>query len=211
MNVVCIVSGLMRTAEQCAPIIRDIYPDATFLVHASRGVNTSKAAAFRPHLTIIEEQPCMHERDEYYTQQRINGVNIQFMLRQLWGLRQSWKYFGGIAERADVVVRLRADLLFRVPPESPTPAFHVPSFSNWFGLNDQFAYGSPDIMRRYFTRLDRLDEYIDQGGTFHPESFLAWAMESVPVHRTRAVFDLLRLDGTRTEPVRLPHCGDWTA
>jgi hypothetical protein len=208
MNVVCIVCGLMRTAEQCAPVIRDIYPDAKFFVHTPETADSWKVSAFRPDAVVIQEQPEMFERDQY--RRRIGqGVNVQNMLRQLWGLQQAWQAFEPLAANADVIVRLRADLLFRVPPESPSPAFHVPSFSNWFGLNDQFAYGSPDVMRRYFTRLDRLDSYIDSGGTFHPESFLAWAMQGVPVHRTRAVFDLLRLDGTRTEPVRLPQCGDW--
>jgi hypothetical protein len=63
-------------------------------------------------------------------------------------------------------------------------------------------------MRRYFTRLDRLDEYIDAGGIFHPETFLWWAMQGVKVTRSRAVFSTLRADGSLDRPVWVFDAGD---
>lgn len=209
MRVAVLVAGQMRTAEHCAAGIREIYPDVPFVVHTPLDANAGKAFLFRPAVTLIEPQPELPERHQY-TWQVGRGCNgVQRNLRQLWGLRRAWEAFEASGIQADVVVRCRPDLLFMVKPEPPTPdGFYVPAFANWWGLNDRFAWGPPDIMRRYCTRLDRLDEYIDQGGVFHAESFLAWAMNGIGVRRTCAVTASLREDGTRDEPVWLPECGD---
>ena len=73
---------------------------------------------------------------------------------------------------------------------------------------------APSLMQelgeRYFTRLDRLDEYIDRGGVFHPESFLAADLlaAGITIKKTRAVFVTLRPDGTTDEPIWCPDAGD---
>lgn len=209
MKVVVLISGQMRTADKCAAGIRSIYHDATFLVHAAEDANSDKAFLFRPAVTVIERQPEMPERREYTWQSGRGNHGVQGQLRLLRCLKRTWQIFEASGIQADVIVRCRADLMFLVEPEQPTAnGFYVPAFANWWGLNDRFAWGPPDIMRRYFMRLDRLDEYIDQGGIFHSESFLAWAMKGIGVRRTCAVTASLREDGTRDEPVWLPECGD---
>jgi len=208
VKVVVIICGQMRTAEHCAPGIRAIYPDATFVVHAPLDADAEKAFLFRPAVTLIEPQPELPERFAY-THQVGRGCNgVQRNLRQLWGNQRAWLAFDRSGIEADVIVRCRPDLQFIVEPEEPTREFTVPTFANWWGLNDRFAWGSPDVMRQYFNRLDVLDNYIDQGGVFHAESFLAWAMRDVPVRRTRAVTASLRADGTRDEPIWGEHWGD---
>lgn len=208
VNVAVLISGQMRTADQCAAGIRAIYPSASFVVHAAADADADKAFAFRPAVAVIEPQPEMPERREYTWQSGRGNHSVQRTLKQLWSLKRTWQVFEASGIEADVVVRYRADLQFLVEPEHPTPEFTVPAFANWWGLNDRFAWGSPDVMRRYFNRLDVLDEYIDQGGVFHAESFLAWAMRDVPVKRTRAVTVSLRSDGTRDEPVWCREAGD---
>lgn len=209
MKVVVIICGQMRTAEHCAAGIRAIYPGVPFVVHAPLDENADKAFLFRPAVTLIEPQPELPERFRY-THQVGRGCNgVQRNLRQLWGNKRAWRAFEMSDLEADVVVRCRPDLQFIVEPEEPTPdGFYVPTFANWWGLNDRFAWGPPEVMRQYFNRLDVLDDYIDQGGVFHAESFLAWAMRDVPVKRTRAVTASLRGDGTRDEPVWVQECGD---
>jgi hypothetical protein len=140
---------------------------------------------------------------------------VQQVVRQLRGLAFAWRDFCATEDpkHFHIIVRARPDSLFYVPPESaaemtPDGALHVPRFANWWGLNDRFAWGTPDVMERYFTRLSRLDEYIDAGGVFHAETFLAWAMQGVPIKRSRAVFASVRDDGTRDEPVYFPAAGD---
>jgi hypothetical protein len=92
-------------------------------------------------------------------------------------------------------------LVFTAPPQwCAGTGVWIPTFCNFWGLNDRFGYGDRETMRRYFTRLTRLDEYIDLGGIFHPETFLVWSMAGVELHRTQAVFSTLRPDGTTDDP-----------
>jgi hypothetical protein len=210
MKVVVIICGQMRTAEHCAPGIREIYPDATFVVHAPLDENADKAFLFRPAVTLIEPQPELAERAQYTLQVGRGCNGVQRNLRQLWGNQRAWLAFERSGLDADVVVRCRPDLLFYDPPELPEidEYLHVPTFANFWGLNDRFAWGSPEVMRRYFNRLDHLDEYIDLGGMFHAESFLGWVMKDVPLKRTKAVHASLRGDGSRDEPIWGEHWGD---
>ena len=65
-----------------------------------------------------------------------------------------------------------------------------------------FAFGNYENMKTYFTRFQRLDEFIDRKGMFHPETFLCWSMmdKKIIIQRTNAVFWSLRKDGSRIEP-----------
>jgi len=209
MKVVVLISGQMRTADRCAAGIRAAYPDAAFVVHAVADADADKAVLFRPAVAVIEPQHEMPERREYSLQMGRGCHGVQRVLKQLWGLRRAWQVFEASGIEADVVVRCRPDIEFAVPPELFTDGdVWVPSFANWYGLNDRFAFGRLHAMRRYFTRLDRLDDYIDAGGVFHPESFLAWAMSGCDVRRTRAVFSTVRPDGSLDEPVWCFDAGD---
>ena len=201
MTTAVLVCGQMRTADQCAAGIRELYPDATFIVHAVADEDADKAFLFRPAVTVIEPQHEMPERREYSWQIARGCHGVQRVLKQLWGLNRVWQAFEASGIEADVVVRCRPDLVFFVPPEDPAGSgVWIPTFCNFWGLNDRFGYGDRETMRRYFTRLTRLDEYIDAGGFFHPETFLAWSMAGVQLHRTQAVFSTLRPDGTTDEP-----------
>jgi hypothetical protein len=63
-------------------------------------------------------------------------------------------------------------------------------------------------METYFNRFSGLDEYISRGGIFHPESFLAYSLELLPVKRTCALFDTLRKDGSLDVSVLKKEWGD---
>lgn len=212
MTTAVLVCGQMRTADQCAAGIRELYPDATFVVHAVADADAEKASLFRPAVTVIEPQHEMPERREYSVQIGRGCHGVQRVLKQLWGLRRVWQVFEASGIEADVVVRVRPDIAFTTAPEPPevpgTGGIYLPRFCNWGGFNDRFAFGDWETMRRYFTRLDRLDEYINAGGIFHPETFLAWSLVGCTMFRTRAVFETVRPDGTRDEPRWLPWAGD---
>jgi hypothetical protein len=209
MKTVVLVSGQMRTADQCAAGIRELYPDVPFVVHAVADDDAEKAFLFRPAVTVIEPQREMPERREYSIQIGRGCHGVQRVLKQLWGLRRVWQVFEASGIEADCVVRCRADLAFSVPPEPfEGTGWRVPTFCNWFGFNDRFAFGDLPAMRRYFTRLDRLDEYIDAGCMFHPETFLGWAMQGIVARSTQAVFATVRADGTRDEPQWFTNAGD---
>jgi hypothetical protein len=209
MRTVVLISGQMRTADQCAAGIREIYPDVPFVVHAVADDDAEKAFLFKPAVTVIEPQHEMPERREYSWQIGRGCHGVQRVLKQLWGLKSVWQVFEASGIQADCIVRCRPDLLFSVPPEPPAgDGVWIPTFANWWGLNDRFAFGERAIMKAYFTRLDVLDHYIDHGGIFHPETFLAFAMAGCTIRNSKAVFATLRQDGSRDEPIWKPDCGD---
>jgi hypothetical protein len=209
MTTAVLISGQMRTADRCAAGILQLYPDATFVVHAVADVDADKAFLFRPAVAVIEPQHEMPERREYTWQISRGCHGVQRVLKQLWGLSRVWRVFEASGIQADVIVRCRPDLAFAKEPEPfEGHGIRVPKFSNFWGLNDRFAYGDRAAMQAYFTRLNRLDEYIDAGGMFHPETFLAWAMQGFNVQRTQALFATVRQDGSLEHPYVDPAIGD---
>ena len=209
MKTAVLISGQMRTADRCAEGIRSLYPDAVFVVHAVLDSDADKAFLFRPAAVVIEPQREMRERQEYSWQIGRGCHGVQRVLKQLWGLLRVWHVFAASGIEADVIVRCRADLAFATGPDPFIGhGIAVPRFSNFYGLNDRFAYGDRLAMQAYFTRLTRLDEYIDAGGVFHPESFLAWAMQGFCIQRTQALFSTVRPDGSFDHPYVDASMGD---
>jgi hypothetical protein len=187
----------MRTLDRTAKGLKELYPDAFWLVHAAKDPDAEKAFLLKPNVVIIEEQPFLPERREYAWQIGRGCHGIQSVLKQLWSLQRAWKVYEKTGFVADCVVRLRADLIFEKAPERPkNDAIYIPKFCNFFGYNDRFAFGGYDDMKKYFTRLEQLDEYINNKGIFHPETFLAHVLQDVHVKRTDAIFHTLRGDGT---------------
>lgn len=213
IKIAVLISGQMRTADMCASGIRNIYPDANFIVHAVADKNADKAFLFKPTATVIEPQYEMPERIDYSIRIGRGCHGVQRVLKQLWGLKRVWEVFEKSGIDADFIVRCRPDLLFSRNPEnidSTTikPGVYIPKFANWWGLNDRFAYGDRDNMKKYFLRLDHLDTYINEGGIFHPETFLQWCFRDSPVYRTNTIFASLRENGSRDEPVWIKEYGD---
>lgn len=209
MKTAVLVSGQMRSAKLCAEKLRSLYPDATWIVHANQDEQAYDAFLFKPSVCVIEKQPEIPERKEYAWQIGRGCHGIQTNLRQLWALKRVWEVFEAFKIEADCVVRMRPDLDFSVPPEEPkTDAIYIPKFANYWGYNDRFAYGPRRLMEKYFKRMEVLDYYIDRGGIFHPESFLGWRLEHEDVKRTDAVFDSVRMDGSRDRPAYGKEWGD---
>jgi len=214
MKTVVLVSGQMRTADKCAADILRGFCDAEFIVHAVADDDAHKGHLFKPRVLVIEPQQEMPERREYSIQIGRGCHGVQRVLKQLWGLKRVWETFVASGIKADVIVRMRPDIHFRSKTNEivnvSEPFVAVPAFANWWGCNDRYAYGTRPEMERYFTRLDRLDEYIDRGGVFHPESFLAADLlaAGITIKKTKAVFATLRPDGTTDEPIWCPGAGD---
>lgn len=74
----------------------------------------------------------------------------------------------------DAVVYLRADMHFLspLPFQIPTPStVYIPALPDWYGICDQFAYGTLNTMQRYAATVDHLEEYLARDLTsIHPET-----------------------------------------
>jgi hypothetical protein len=208
-KVAVLVCGQMRTLDQTYNQVKSIYPNADFYVHAVLDEDAEKAFLLKPKVFFSEPQHEMPERLEYSWHMSRGCHGVQRVLKQLWGLEKVWNIYEKYGDKHDVIVRWRPDTLFSIPPENPEIITQqnlnhvfIPKFSNYHGLNDRFAFGNYENMKTYFTRFQRLDEFIDRKGMFHPETFLCWSMmdKKIIIQRTNAVFWSLRKDGSRIEP-----------
>ena len=209
MKTAVLVSGQMRSLDKTAEQLKSLYPGASWIIHAAKDDDAEKAFLPKPNILVIEEQPYIEEKREYAWQIGRGCHGIQSVLRQLWAMQRVWQIFINSGIEADCVVRLRPDLVFRTPPESPKDdAIYIPKFCNYWGYNDRFAFGKRCWMDSYFNRFARLDEYISRGGIFHPETFLAYAIHPLPIKRTSVLFDTIRKDGSLDVAVAKKEWGD---
>lgn len=217
MRTAILVSGQMRTLRECIPSIRknvlEMCGSYSVFVHAADDEDAKALHEFEPQLFTykVEPQPELDEKN--YVHRTGRGVyGVQPVLKQLWSLRESWRLMehNWYGNRPDWVIRLRPDCEFTTPIENLTitdgiaspPTVFIPTFHNFHGLCDRFAFGSYEAMEVYCNRFDNLDAYCAQGGIFQPETHLEWTMRQagVSVYRTRAIFNLRRKDGSIVAP-----------
>ncbi len=78
-------------------------------------------------------------------------------------------------EEYDLVVSLRADLIFENSfdfSQIEDNTIYIPIGADWrLGINDQVAYGKPDVMKKYNEIIDNCENLLqNQGCIVHPES-----------------------------------------
>lgn len=209
MTTAVLISGQMRTADVCLDsiarhILRRIGEHRIY-ISAADDEDAGKTELFGYRMAIVEKQPLLPEKN-YAEKMGLGCYGVQVVLRQLWSLQQSWAMMEADDFRPDWVIRLRPDCWFHNNIENLADcdprAVYVPTFHNFYGLNDRFAFGGYDAMRVYCERLATMDTYIAKGGIFHPESHLKWALAvaDVPFLRTKVTFDLIRKTGQRIKP-----------
>jgi hypothetical protein len=214
MRIAVIISGKIRTLGKCAATLSRVIPkSADKFVYLSGEADLDDVAELNPRHIVVEPEQEIAERSAYTLQIGRGTHSVQGSLRQLHSLARAWKHFEDLGYTHDWVMRLRCDHLFLreiEPIEDWEHGIYIPEHENWYGLNDQFAFGSRDIMEKYFRRLERLDEYIDSGGIFHSESFLRWVIDQadVPLRRTRVWTVIMRSDNTFSGPFWGSQFGD---
>ncbi len=222
MKVALCFSGQMRTLAQCIGTIRRhlLEPlaaagaEVDTCVHAAADADADSALQLSPRILHVEPQPWFDEK-RYACRIGRGCVGIQSVLRQLWSIKKS----NDLKRQYAATQGIRYDWSFRVRPDSefvqgplefagiatrvtPVRGVFVPKFSNWYGLNDRFAWGSDLEMDTYSNRFEKLDDYVAIGGVFHPESFLYWSLAAgrAPILRSNVAFFTLRKSGDRVLP-----------
>lgn len=159
-----------------------------------------------------------------------NAAPAHQLLLQHWYQQEVWKFFQSVsrggAENAeqthlrasapprepkfDTIIRLRADLWFH-SFDYPYATEHAPAadecLTPWWGrfggINDRLAIMGPRAARYYFGVFDNLDELIESGCPFHPETLVAANLErgNIEVRPTlRTEFSTLRTNGDMRWP-----------
>jgi hypothetical protein len=213
MKTAILISGQMRTAKQCYKSIIDTLPNGDYFVHAVLDENSQDAELFSPTRLLIEPQFEQPERKEYSWQLGRHCFGVQRVLKQLHSLKRTWDIFKSSIDHYDWIIRCRPDLMLTTllePKHLWEGDIIIPKFCNFFGLNDRFAILNKSAAEIYFNRLDLIDEYINAGGIFHPETFLLWSCQknNLKINRTNISFYTLRPDGNKDMPFYNTDYGD---
>jgi hypothetical protein len=138
------------------------------------------------------------------------------LLSQLYSLRQVWRLAALTQDKYDVYIFLRPDLeyLDRIEPAtlfgqilSDGADLITPSWHQWGGLNDRFAFCSSRGAEAYALRLDQVERFCAEHGHLNAEELLAsvanWAGLKLRYTNIRAM--RIRADGaTLRESFELP-------
>lgn len=113
-----------------------------------------------------------------------SGRNLRNYLEFLTVLKKAGESLAD--EDADVVIFIRPDLLVLdkfIPVRGvnlSTTAILTPRWGRFFGLNDRMAIIPQRFIPEYFSRLDTVEEFIEEHGPLDPEKHLAWALREIP-------------------------------
>ncbi|HEY1763275.1 MAG TPA: hypothetical protein VGF85_00030 [Opitutaceae bacterium] len=213
MKTAVLVSGQMRTLEYCLPSIQkhvlSRIGSYDVIAHIAEDEDAWTVEMLEPRKCAVVKQPNFDEKNFVHRSGR--GVSgIQQVLRMFWSMEESNRLRHEVEAETGVaydwVVRLRPDTEFFSDIEDlaacDPAAVHIPTFCNYWGLNDRFAFGGGAAMDAYHMKCGLLDSYVEQGGIYHPESFLKWAVDraGIAVRRTEVIFDSVRKNRSRITP-----------
>ena len=80
--------------------------------------------------------------------------------------------FDIIEDKYDVYIRMRFDNTFDTVTIESNDYLNVPLQASHSGICDQFAFGNYDNMKEYCHMFDKLYEYVNNNGEFHPETIV---------------------------------------
>lgn len=99
--------------------------------------------------------------------------------------------FSMLPKDADIYVRNRTDIVLSGPCnfeqyDTTRRAVFIPSGNDyWHGINDQFAFGSYEVMKAYCSLYLSVQKYYDAGTLFHPESMLKKHLDTMEIEIVR--------------------------
>lgn len=115
------------------------------------------------------------------------------------------EYEQEIGRSYDVVIRSRPDILYETPLDKnefencmTSNAIYIPTFGNYGGYNDQFAFGSSLSMDLYSSTFPNIDTFFDLGCLFHAETLCKYTLDyyDIPIVRSNMNYKLQRSNGT---------------
>jgi len=204
-------SGQARTLDVCLSSIKTTFPTAEVFAHAYLDEDSSKVELLDPTRCIIEPAKEMPERKEYTWQVGRWCYGIQGMLKQLWSLKRVWEIYSYSNKKHKWIARCRYDVQYTGQLEdfwNWDCDLILPKHDNWWGINDRFAIMKYEVAEMYFTRLNVFDEYVNNSGMVHPETFLKKVTEQLNIARTNLIAETVRKTGEVVKPTYRADCGD---
>lgn len=188
MKVAICFSGLVRTFEECFPTydrIRNLYDCDLFV--ASTPNNILEKYSFKK--TLFLEDQWLDEK--WWNNCKNSETIIQNTLRQFLFIELANKirleHEKETGQKYDFIIRTRLDniLIDDIPkleecdpekiyiPEGHDHPMAIPGM----GINDRFAFGGDRVMNVYCNKFNKIEEYMDKGLRFHPETILRWILD----------------------------------
>ena len=150
----------------------------------------SAEGIFQPLAFDNTPKPYDGQWDIYNKREDVNSSN---MWKHLTNKKRVFELMVESGKDFDVYVCCRADLyFFKQLSLLIDDALHVPDFNDFFGLNDQLAWGGRTAMLRYTTLLDRVIDINQSFGndhSFNPEILNKRNVEFLfPVNRHKKMY-----------------------
>jgi 2-polyprenyl-3-methyl-5-hydroxy-6-metoxy-1,4-benzoquinol methylase len=144
-------------------------------------------------LTPLMKQRILEHRD-------VNGIiSMFYKVEHCNSLRKEYEAETGV--KYDVVIKFRTDIFV----EEPIPIsqaydlnkLYLPAEGNYGGINDQIAWGSPEIMDKYASLYSNLEGLLKAGSYFNPEKLMQSNVErlKIPVNRVHFKYLIKRKVG----------------
>ena len=231
MNVALCISGLVRTLDQCVESMSKYLIEPTgadvFVNVWEEDPNKEKVSLLKPVVVNVAKMPNWNmdrnDRIPIANNPMFFGISMCNVLRQNYERKNDMQY--------DWVIRARADEMFYEGIEDLNTLdrkfMYFPNFNNYYGLNDRFAFSSPELMDIYCGALgyNINNHYADYEFDRHAGRFFdrvtkktiymasefalaKWlVMHNVEIRRTKVIYEIIRLPGSRGS-VGMPIIGD---
>lgn len=226
MKVAVCISGLLRSFEQTFESLfvnlTDQF-DCDFFIHTWEtmgshdrhfdykvsGINVKNIeskiqAIYNPKNLIIEPRKQFHYSE--LMRQRNQGRDNNGLLSMFYKILECNKlksaYENQYNFKYDCVIRYRADMLIQskiiIDPMLNLNSIFIPSFGDFGGINDQFAFSNSKNMDSYSSLFDRMNEYLTDGQVLNPEFLLKYHIDKnkLPIARFNCNYILKRPDGS---------------
>lgn len=185
MRIAVLFAGRVRSFEHCIEsqkkfIFKDHDVDI-YLAHNAKNVDDN--------LEFFKNVKSVHVNLEPYLKYiapdgyDINGHNCVIMFKCISEAFQmiTGNYDAVIYMRADEIISSSIDFGFL-----QENTVFIPEGNDYYGINDQFAAGNYESMKKYCSLFENLTDYLDnKGAIFHPESLVKFHLEQQKLNIVR--------------------------
>ncbi len=130
------------------------------------------------------EKKYCHQWETYNTRTDVNSTN---MYKHFANVKKVFELMLDNCKNYDVVLITRADLYFysNFNFTIPYDNIFIPEGSDYFGINDQCAWGSKEKMQIYANLIDNVHTFITNGIQLNPEILLKEQLKNFVIKRTK--------------------------
>lgn len=156
---------------------------------------------YNPAMMLVERPNTFSHCNDGRYNRKLRGIVPGNSVAQRYSIKRSFglveEYLAIQNQNYDAILRMRMDWGIAAPflfDDHPLERITIPNDGAHGGFNDQFAFGSPELMYHYGTLFDHMDRWYNEGTTFVDELLLRRHLEGfgVPISPTPIGYTLLR-------------------